>query len=70
MTTKRPSPVDADLYDKFVIEAGRRFGATAGSVKRALEQAMQNNKAYGCFSIFSNEPAQHLQLSRRLPQMI
>jgi hypothetical protein len=42
MTTKRPSPVDADLYDKFVIEAGRRFGATAGSVKRALEQAMQN----------------------------
>jgi len=41
MTTKRPPPVDAELYNKFVIEAGRRFGATTGSVKKALEQAMQ-----------------------------
>jgi len=41
MTTKRPPPVDAELYEKFVIEAGKRFGATTGSVKKAFEQAMQ-----------------------------
>lgn len=41
MTTKRPPPVDATLYNKFVIEAGKRFGATTGSVKKALEQPMQ-----------------------------
>ena len=41
MTLKRPPPVDADLYDRLVIEAGRRFGATTGSVKKAIEQAIE-----------------------------
>jgi len=41
MRTKRPPPVYAELYNRFVIEAGRRFGATTGSVKKAFEQAMK-----------------------------
>jgi hypothetical protein len=42
MTLKRPSPIDANIYDSFLDEVGRRRGAREGSVRSALEEAVND----------------------------
>ncbi len=50
---RRPAPISADLYDRFIVEVGRRIGLKEGAVKEALEEAIntwiknktKNNKA-------------------------
>ncbi len=37
---KRPAPISADLYDKFIVEVGGRIGLKEGAVKEALEEAI------------------------------
>ncbi len=40
MTLKRPAPISADLYDRFIVEVGRRIGLKEGAVMEALEEAI------------------------------
>ncbi len=40
MTLKRPAQVDADIYDKFILNVGQRLGIKEGAVKKCLEEAM------------------------------
>jgi len=42
MTQKRPAPINAELYDDFLREVGRRKGAIDGSVREALEEAVKD----------------------------
>ncbi len=37
---KRPAPISADLYDRFIVEVGRRIGLKEGAVKEALEETI------------------------------
>ncbi len=44
---KRPAPISADLYDRFIVEVGRRIGLKEGAVKEALEEAITFQKLHG-----------------------
>jgi len=41
MTLKRPCLIDAKTYDSFLDEVGKRRGAREGSVRSALEEAVE-----------------------------